>query len=287
MKSVGIIGLGLIGGSMARAIDARTYCRVYGEDLSSEVMEKSLAEGVLSGKLSDHYKDIDILIVAIYPTQVVDIILKTAPKLKEGCIIIDCTGVKKSICVPLSAKLKEMGLRFIGGHPMAGKEVAGYVNSCENLFDNASMILCKDENTDDKALDTASDLFRRIGFSNIKVTDFETHDRIIAYTSQLAHVVSSAYIKSPALPDRYGFSAGSFKDMTRVAKLNEEMWADLFLANETQIVSQIDELVNHLMEFANAIEGRDREKLVSLLRDGRIRKETDEAKEERFREENG
>ena len=255
MKSVGIIGLGLIGGSMAKAVSSRTYSTVYGEDASEEVTAAAISDGVLSGRLSDHYKDIDILIVALYPTDVVNVMMKTAPELKKDCIIVDCTGIKKSICVPLSQKLEEAGLHFIGGHPMAGKEVSGYSNSSEDLFDHASMILCRDDYTDEKALADVSDLFKRIGFGVIKVTDYDTHDRVIAYTSQLAHIVSSAYIKSTVLPDRYGFSAGSFKDMTRVAKLNEEMWADLFLANEAQIVSQIDELVNHLMEFANAIEG--------------------------------
>ena len=282
MKSVGIIGLGLIGGSMAKAVSSRTYSRVYGFDASETVLEKSLADGVLSGKLSEHYKDIDILIVALYPTDVVDIISRTAPELKPGCIVIDCTGIKKSICVPLSGKLADMGLHFIGGHPMAGREVAGYDNSSEDLFDGASMILCRDEHTDEKALSEASELFRRIGFAMVKVTDYDTHDRVIAYTSQLAHIVSSAYIKSATLPDRYGFSAGSFKDMTRVAKLNENMWADLFLANDDAIVSEIDALISHLMEFENAIEKRDRDRLVGLLREGRIRKENDEKKESEY-----
>ncbi len=279
MKSVGIIGLGLIGGSMAKSIASRTYCMVYGSDASDEVVDKAIDENVLAGRLEDHYKDIDILIVALYPTDVVDIILKTAPKLPEGCIVIDCTGVKQTVCEALSGKLSEMGLRFIGGHPMAGREVAGYDNASDDLFVGASMILCKDENTDETAISDAGELFKRIGFETIKITTAGEHDRVIAYTSQLAHIVSSAYIKSPTLDKRYGFSAGSFKDMTRVAKLNEEMWADLFLANEGAIVSEIDEIVGHLMAYTNAIEGRDRDKLVSLLREGRIRKENDEQNE--------
>ncbi|MBQ6575915.1 MAG: prephenate dehydrogenase [Lachnospiraceae bacterium] len=286
MNSIGVIGLGLIGGSMAKAISSHSGITVYGSDASEEIVKRAVAEGVLAGRLEDHFADIDALIVALYPTDVVDIILETAPRLKKGCIVIDCTGVKKSICVPLSEKLSDMGLRFIGGHPMAGKEVAGYANASADLFTGASMILCRDEHTDEGAVSEASEFFRSIGFSLIKVTDYDTHDRVIAYTSQLAHIVSSAYIKSSTLEDRYGFSAGSFKDMTRVAKLNEEMWADLFLANESSIVLQIDELVNHLMEFANAIEAGDRDKLVALLRDGRVKKENDELAEERFKKEN-
>ncbi len=279
MRSVGVIGLGLIGGSMAKAVASNTYSIVYGSDADHEVVDRAISEGVLGGKLEDHYRDIDILIVALYPEDVVDTILKTASKLKEGCIVIDCTGVKEAVCSKVSGKLKEMGLKFIGGHPMAGKEVSGYANSADDLFKGASMILCKDENTDEQALEVAREQFERLGFARVVVTTAEEHDRVIAYTSQLAHVVSSAYIKSPTLDKRYGFSAGSFKDMTRVAKLNEEMWADLFLANDNALVSEIDELVGHLMAFAGAIEGRDREKLVSLLREGRIRKENDEQNE--------
>ncbi len=276
MKSVGVIGLGLIGGSMAKAIRSRTYSNVYGYDADGKVVETAIKDGTLSGKLEDHYEETDLLIVALYPADVTRVILETAPKLKKGCLIVDCTGIKKAVCEELSGRLSDMGLHFIGGHPMAGKEVAGYANSTEALFDNASMILCRDENTDEKALSDAHDFFLRLGFSQVKITTPEDHDRVIAYTSQLAHVVSSAYIKSSTLDKRYGFSAGSFKDMTRVAKLNEEMWADLFLANDSALVSEIDKLVMHLMDFSNAIDAHDRDRLVSLLRDGRIRKENDE-----------
>ena len=280
VKAVGVIGLGLIGGSMAKSIATHTGCRVYGLDMSEKVMEDAISDKTLAGKLDEHYGDIDMLIVALYPLDVVDIILKTAPMLKRGCIVIDCTGVKQIICNALSEKLAGMGLKFIGGHPMAGKEVAGYSNSCDDLFCGASMILCRDEYTDEVALNEACDFFPRLGFSQVKITDAKEHDAVIAYTSQLAHVTSSAYIKSPALDKRYGFSAGSFKDMTRVAKLNEEMWADLFIANDKALLSEIDALSDHLSEYRKALSERDRDKLVALLRDGRVRKENDELKEQ-------
>ncbi len=282
MTSVGVIGLGLIGGSMARAVSKRTDLVVYGSDGNEDVLDAAVSEGVIAGRLEEHYSDIGLLIVALYPADVVNAILEVAPKLSKGCIVIDCTGIKSMVCEEVSGKLSGMGLRFIGGHPMAGKEVAGFANSSEDLFDRASMILCRDEYTDEEALQTASELFGQIGFAGIKITDSEEHDRVIAYTSQLAHVVSSSYIKSPTLEKRYGFSAGSFKDMTRVAKLNEEMWADLFLANSEPLVSEIDELVMHLMEYANVIDSKNREKLVQLLREGRIRKEEDEEKDDKW-----
>ena len=278
--SVGVIGLGLIGGSMARAISERTKCTVYGHDANAYVVEQAISDGVLAGSLEGHYDAVDLLVVSLYPKDVVDIILKTAPKLRKGCIVIDCTGIKGAVCSKVSEKLAGMGIRFIGGHPMAGKEVSGYDNSCPDLFDGASMILCTDEFTDEEALGEAKGFFPLLGFSQVKITTPEVHDRVIAYTSQLAHIVSSSYIKSSTLGDRYGFSAGSFKDMTRVAKLNEEMWADLFLANESSILAEINELCANLMEYAAAIAGKDRDRLVELLRDGRIRKENDEAQEQ-------
>ncbi len=279
MRSVGIIGLGLIGGSMAKAIRSNTDCMIYGRDVSADVVKRALDEGVLNDTLDGNLDKIDLLLVALYPLDVVDIILEAAPKLSKGCIVIDCTGVKKIICDALSQKLYDMGLRFIGGHPMAGREVAGYINAGDDLFRGASMILCKDEYTDEDALSEAGDFFLKTGFGWIKVTTSEEHDRVIAYTSQLAHVVSSSYIKSPTLNNRYGFSAGSFKDMTRVAKLNEEMWADLFLANAGPLVCEIDEIMGHLGQYRDAIASSDRDRLVELLRNGRILKEDDEEKE--------
>ena len=264
---------------MAKAVSKRTGCAVYAYDADPETVRKAMDSGALSGLLEDHYEDIDLLIVALYPADVVDIILQTAPRLPKGCIVVDCTGVKVSVCTQLSEKLAGAGIRFIGGHPMAGKEVAGFDNADADLFAGASMILCRDEHTDEKALRQACDFFPKLGFGQVKLTTPEEHDRVIAYTSQLAHVVSGAYIKSRTLDRRYGFSAGSFKDMTRVAKLNEQMWADLFLANSEPLVSEIDELVMHLMEYAHAIDSGDRARLVELLRNGRIRKEEDEAKD--------
>ena len=280
VKAVGVIGLGLIGGSMAKSIAARTGCTVYGSDMSEKVMNDAISDKTLSGRLDDHYGDIDMLIVALYPLDVVGTIEDVAPKLKKGCIVIDCTGVKQIICNELSGKLAGMGLRFIGGHPMAGKEVAGYSNSCDDLFDGASMILCRDEYTDEEAMNAACDFFPRLGFAQVRITNAKEHDAVIAYTSQLAHVTSSAYIKSPTLNKRYGFSAGSFKDMTRVAKLNEEMWADLFLANDEALLYEIDALSKNLSEYRKALSERDRKRLVELLRDGRVRKEKDEHSEQ-------
>lgn len=169
---------------------------------------------------------------------------------------------------------------------MAGKEVSGYSNSDTSIFTNATMILCRDEYTDEEAFRTASEFFKEIGFYDIKETTFEEHDRVIAYTSQMAHVVSSAYIKSDSLKDRYGFSAGSFKDMTRVAKLNEYMWTDLFLYNKDALVHELEAFMIHINEYLEALKSEDKAGLIKLLGEGRMLKESDEEKENNARKNN-
>ncbi len=281
MKTAGVAGLGLIGGSMAKAIRAHTDLRLYGYNRTKSVVENAIGEGTLDGELTaENAKELDILIVALMPDITVSRIREYSEHLKKGCIVVDCTGVKKVITDPLSKELNEKGIRFIGGHPMAGKEVSGYENAEAALFSNASMILCRDEYTDEEAFAEAKAFFHSIGFPRIRETTAEEHDRVIAYTSQMAHVVSNAYIRSSTLPLRYGFSAGSFKDLTRVAKLNEYMWTDLFLANREALLAELDEFMTHMSEYREALARSDAETLVSLLRDGRIRKEDDEAKEE-------
>lgn len=280
VNTVGIIGLGLIGGSMAKSVRTRTDHIIYGFNRNEEVALKALSEGVIDALLTrENAKECDMLIVSLMPEAVVSVINDYVPFLKKGCIVVDCTGIKSGICAELSESLNMQGIRFIGGHPMAGKEVAGYGNSDDKLFLNASMILCKDKFTDDDAFSEACGFFRSIGFPRIKETNAAEHDRVIAYTSQMAHVVSNAYVRSHTLKDRYGFSAGSFKDLTRVAKLNENMWTELFLENREPLLKELKEFMGHMSEYIDALENKDRKSLVRLLGEGRALKEQDEKKE--------
>lgn len=280
MSKVGIIGLGLIGGSMAKTISSETDDIIFGSDINSEVVDKAIAEGVISDYLTDvNAMLVDILIVALYPDLVVSEIEKIAPSLKKGTVIVDCTGIKTDICSRLSKPLLDKGLFFVGGHPMAGKEVSGYDNADNLMYKRASMILVRDEYTDEKAFEFARSFFLKAGFKSIKESTPEEHDSVIAYTSQMAHVLSSSYIKSPTLDKRYGFSAGSFKDMTRVARLNENMWTDLFLANRESLVHELDTFMENVRAYRNAIDAGDADTLRVLLKEGRELKEEDEQKE--------
>lgn len=278
---IGMIGLGLIGGSLAKSIVSNTDSIVFGKDINSEVIKTAIKDGVLSAELTkDNASEMDMLIVTLYPKDVVDTIKEFVPYLKKGCIVIDSTGVKEFVCNALSKDLNVQGIYFIGGHPMAGKEVSGYENSDDQIFKKASMILCRDEYTNEEAFKKAAEFFENIGFLRITETTPKDHDKVIAFTSQMAHVVSNGYIKTDTLNERYGFSAGSFKDLTRVAKLNEYMWADLFLYNREALLRELDIFMDNMEQYRTALREENKEELIRLLGEGRVLKETDNAREE-------
>lgn len=271
---IGVAGLGLIGGSMARAFKFYTDNEVFGFDADSATLKRAQLVCAIDGELTDgNISECDVVIVALYPEAAVSYITKNADKFKKGAKVIDCCGVKQYVCKPCFKAAKEHGFVYYGGHPMAGTQFSGFQYAKETLFKNASMIIVP-ENTDDVCgLEEIRRIFTSIGFSSIKVTDAETHDRMIAYTSQLAHVVSNAYVKSPNSQLHKGFSAGSFKDLTRVAKLNEDMWTELFLENKEFLAEEIDHITEELKKYSDAIKAEDAKTLRQLLKEGRIAKE--------------
>ncbi len=273
--NIGVIGLGLIGGSVAKAISQNTSHTALGYDKSEATLYQAKLTGAISEEFSLQNPSVcDMIILALYPRATVEVFNQIAPLLKKGTIVVDCCGIKNKICGELCPVAKENGIIFIGGHPMAGIEKSGLEYSFADMFKNSSMILTPYSDTDISALYAAKQLFLEMGFGSITITKPEEHDRIIAYTSQLAHVLSSSYIKSPTAPYHKGMSAGSFMDMTRVAYLNETMWAELFMENRDNIVFEIDTLINNLTSYKNALTEGDTDTLTALLRDGRIKKES-------------
>ena len=273
--NVGIVGLGLIGGSMAKSIKVRTANTVWGIDLDAETMTLSRLSGAIDGALTTENLPLcDLVLVAIRPAAAVAWVKEHAPLFSKSAILVDLCGVKRSVCEQLAPIAKEYGFAYIGGHPMAGRERGGFVHSSEELFTGASMILTPDQSTDMRMLETLKAFFTDIGFAGLTFSTPEEHDRIIAYTSQLAHLVSSAYIKSPEAQRRRGFSAGSFRDMTRVAHLDEAMWTELFLDDADFLAEQLDILIDHLSEYRAALKAHDAEQLQALLKDGREKKAT-------------
>ena len=271
---VGIVGLGLMGGSLAKAISFGTEHTVWGTNRSNEAVNKALFVGAIEKELTkEDLKLCDLVIIALYPQLSIDYVKENAKLFKKGAIVMDISGVKRYVCDALYETAKENGFIFLGAHPMAGLHLSGFEHSTAKIFNNSSMILTPYEDTPWGCVQTVRDLFLKIGFTNIQMSTPDEHDKIIAFTSQLAHVVSNAYVKSPNAMIHKGFSAGSYKDLTRVAYLNENMWSELFLENRDNLINEIDSIVNNLVQYRDAMADNDRERLTELLREGRILKE--------------
>ena len=268
--NIGIVGLGLIGGSLARAIRANTAHTVWGADLQRPVVYRAKLLEVIDEELTeDRVGACDILILALFPRDTVEWVRSHAAAIQKGAVVVDCAGVKQAVCAPCWEMAEQNGFTFIGGHPMEGVAKLGFENSRRDMFVNASMILVPHRNLDIETMKKVKDVFDAIGFTRYEIATPEKHDRIIALTSQLAHVVSSAYVKSPTAREHRGFSAGSFRDMTRVAYLNENMWAELFLLNREDLHREIQGLIGHLQAYDDALTTGDEERMRDLLREGR------------------
>lgn len=266
------VGLGLIGGSLCKAIKKHTDHTVYGIDINRETVSMALSQNAIDAE-TDDLSLADITIVSLYPTDAIDYITENADKFKKNSIVIDTCGIKKEIVDRVTPILNSHGAAFIGTHPMAGREFSGFEYSLDNLFDEASFIITPSPDIPQAKLNLLEDFAYSIHFKKVVFAAPEEHDRIIAFTSQLAHIVSNAYIKSPTHSRQLGFSAGSFQDLTRVAKLNEVMWTPLFMLNKDPLCDEIDCIIQRLTEYRDALESGDSEKLSELLREGRILKE--------------
>ena len=272
--TIGIVGLGLIGASLAKAIKENTNNKILAFDKSRPVSLQSKLEEMHSGVLTpENLGDCDLVLIAIYPRAAVNYIKENAAFFKKEAIVVDCSGTKKNVCKAAFPVAKKNGFIFIGGHPMAGTQFSGFRYSRSSLFKNAPMLLTARQDESIRVLERIKKFFIAIGFGSVIFTTPEEHDRIIAYTSQLAHVVSSAYVKSPTASEHKGFSAGSYKDLTRVARLNEEMWSELFLENSENLIYEINYFINTLNVYKKAIEENDKETLRDLLKEGRERKD--------------
>ena len=273
--NVAIVGLGLIGGSMAKSIKNRTAHTVWGADLNSETMTMARMCGAIDAPLTEeNLPQADLILVAIRPGAAIEWVRQHADRIAKSAILVDLCGVKRTVVAAIAPIAEQYGFAYIGGHPMAGRERGGFTASAEDLYVGASMILTPDKRTDMRLLETLKAFFLDLGFAGLTFSTPEEHDRIIAFTSQLAHIVSSAYVKSPEAQRRRGFSAGSFQDMTRVARLDEDMWTELFLDDEDFLTKELDELIGHLTDYRNALRDKDAQRLHDLLKEGRELKAT-------------
>ncbi|MBP5311933.1 MAG: prephenate dehydrogenase [Clostridia bacterium] len=271
--TVGVVGLGLIGGSFAKAYTAAGHT-VLAANRSESTLQFAIMSGAAKGRLTDeNIKDCDLVLLCTYPGAAVKFMEEKGPFIGDKPFVIDTCGTKRGIVEEGMRLAEKFGFRFIGGHPMAGTQYSGFKYSKETMFKGAPMIIVPPRFDDIVLLEEVKDCLKPAGFGRITVTTAEKHDEMIAFTSQLAHVVSNAYIKSPTALERKGFSAGSYKDMTRVAWLNPEMWTELFIDNKDNLVKEIDMLIASLSEYREAIASEDAVTLQKLLAEGRKRKE--------------
>lgn len=267
---IGIVGLGLIGGSLARAFKENINAEIYGCDRDAGTMLAAELNGVLSGELTKEVMpSLDYLILCIYSRGAVAYVKENAEYIGKNTIVCDTCGTKSYVCSELFPLSRKYGFTFIGTHPMAGTQYAGFAHSRASLFKGATVLFCSDGQINTlEQTERLKQLFLSAGFSTAVFTTPEYHDKQIAYTSQLAHIVSNAYIKSPQAQTHKGYSAGSYKNMTRVAQLNVPMWCDLFLENGENLTYEIDLLAENLKKYSEAIKSGDRDKLNELLTEG-------------------
>lgn len=271
--TVGIVGLGLIGGSLAKAFKRRDGIEILAFDINAPVLGFAMVSEVVDEELNmENISRCDLIMVSTYPAAAEEWLKNAAAHISKDTVVIDCLGTKRSVCSMAFPLAEKYGFTYVGGHPMAGTHNSGYKYSREDLFDGAPMVIVPPKFDDIELLDRIKKLLAPVGFGHITVTDAGEHDRMIGFTSQMAHIVSNAYIKSPTAGSHKGFSAGSYKDLTRVAWLNPEMWAELFLENSDNLLFELDFLMARLEEYRSAIEAGDREELVRILDEGRRRK---------------
>ena len=270
---VGILGLGLIGGSLARAYSIAGHS-VYAQEQDASILSFAMLAGAVDGELNQKtIPSCDLILLAIYPDGSAQWLEEHAHLISREALVLDCCGVKEEICRRCFPLAKRNGFTFVGGHPMAGSHFSGFKYSWAALFRGAPMVLVPPVFDDMELLQRVKDALAPCEFGSFSVTTAQDHDRMIAFTSQMPHILSNAYIKSPTALEHKGFSAGSYKDLTRVAWLNPQMWAELFLENRENVLKELDFYIESLQAYQDAINREDLESLTSLLEEGKRRKE--------------
>jgi len=264
---VGILGLGLIGGSMAKAYRDAGW-RVLAFDLDDDTMAVARIETIAGPMTRETVPQCDLILLCVYPGACISWLREHAALVRPDALVIDCCGVKREVCDACMPLAREHGFTFVGGHPMAGTQFSGFKYARANLFRNAPMVIVPPRTDDMALLDGIATALAPAGFGSIQVSTAEEHDRRIAYTSQLAHVVSNAYVKSPTAQGHKGFSAGSYKDLTRVARLNENMWTELFFDDADNLLFELDTIIASLQEYRDALASRDAARMKALLAEG-------------------
>ena len=267
------MGLGLIGGSMAKAFKRSADVTVLADNRNKTMLDFAMLSGAVDAPLTmENLKDCQLLLLCSYPEAAEEYLKNAAEHIPADTLVMDCLGTKRKICEMAFPLAEKYGFTFVGGHPMAGTHNSGFKFSRAELFDGAPMVIVPPRYDEMELLERIKKLLEPVGFGSITVTTAEKHDEMIAFTSQMAHIVSNAYIKSPRAGSHKGFSAGSYRDLTRVAWLNPQMWTELFLENGDNLIKELDFLIERLGEYRTAIAENDPDTLIRILDEGRMRK---------------
>ena len=271
--TVGILGLGLIGGSMARAYALEGHT-VLACEKDEQMLQFAVLAGAVHGKLDEiSIPSCDLILLAIYPDGSATWLEKNAKHIRNDTLVMDLCGIKREICSRCFPLAETYGFTFVGGHPMAGSQFSGFKYSRGNLFVGQPMVLVPPRFDDIALLDRCKQMLAPCGFGHFSVTTADEHDKMIAFTSQMPHILSNAFIKSPTAMNHKGFSAGSYKDLTRVAWLNPQMWAELCMENKDYTLAELDIYIENLRAYRNALANNDLETLTALLEEGKKCKE--------------
>lgn len=265
---IAIIGLGLIGGSMARRLRGFRDCTIAAYNRTKESLDIAMSDGVIDEAYSnpgDAMENADLIIMCLYPQLNIDFVRENVDRIKSGAVITDVTGVKGFIIKEMQKILPET-VDFIGGHPMAGREVGGYKSSTDTLFDNAPYIITPDRTNSPESIKLVRDMAKYIGCREVVTTTPDEHDSIIAYTSQLMHIVAVALCENPLLERSSSFAGGSLQDCTRIAVINEKMWSELFIENKEHLAYRITEFQECLETIKQATLNGDRDELEKIMK---------------------
>ena len=265
---IAVVGLGIIGGSYCKALKAHTKHTVIGINRTPATAQKALAAGAIDEiGTPESLRDANVTILCMYPQACIDFLRANGQYIRKDALVTDAAGIKRAICPQMVELSEQFGYTFVGSHPMAGKEKNGFDVSDADLFMGASFIITPC-GASYEAVSTLAKLAREIGFGGVKITTPEEHDRMIAFTSQLPHVLACAYVLSPSCPNHEGFSAGSYRDVSRVANINSKLWSELFLENREPLMEELEELNKNMSALYQAVKANDRETLAALLEQG-------------------
>ena len=271
---VGIVGLGLIGGSLAKAYKREEEVYLMAYDIDKTSLDFAILAGDVDAVLTpDRLKECDIVFISTYPAASMEYMRQNADLFNKDGIVMDCVGTKTEICRFGFALAREHNFTFVGGHPMGGTQFSGYKYSKASMFDHAPMVIVPPVYDDIQFFDRIDNLLKPVRFGRLSITTAEEHDAMIAYTSQMCHIVSNAFIKSPTAGSHKGFSAGSYRDLTRVAHLAPKMWTELIMENRAAVQKELQYFMSSMQAYCDAVAAGDADGLCRLLREGSDRKD--------------